>query len=120
MNKLLSCFGFWLALALVGWHVPGARGQSQQEMNAQARQDFAAADATLNRIYKQVTSKLDAEAKAKLQEVQRAWIQFRDAEAAFQADREARGGSMAPLIYEGTRGRLTKARTEELRKLLRE
>ncbi len=50
---------------------------------------------------------------------QRAWVVFRNAEAALQMDVEARGGSMAPMIYEGTRARLTKVRIAELREFVK-
>jgi len=48
----------------------------------------------------------EAESKRKLKESQRAWIAFRDAEAAFAAD-QARGGSAAPTIRYGTMTELT-------------
>jgi len=59
----------------------------------------------------------EAESKQKLTESQRAWLAFRDAEAAFQADAD-RGGSMAPLIYSTTASDLTQAYIEALRKQL--
>jgi len=43
----------------------------------------------------------DAESKEKLKQIQRAWLAFRDAEAAFAAD-EARGGSMEPTLRYAT------------------
>ena len=63
---------------------------------------------------------LDEEAKERLKKSQRAWIAFRDAEAAFRADAEARGGSMWPLVHEGIRGALTKERVKMLREYLLE
>lgn len=89
--------------------------QSQAEMNQQAAGEFKKADAELNRVYARVLAELDDEGRAKLKAAQRAWVVFRDAEAAYQMDLEARGGSMAPLIYEGTRARLTRARTAQLK-----
>ena len=75
-----------------------ANAQSQAEMNRQAAKDFHKADAELNSAYAALMAKLpDAEGKEKLKESQRAWIAFRDAEAAFVAE-QARGGSMAPTI----------------------
>ncbi|PYI62415.1 MAG: hypothetical protein DMF07_13640 [Verrucomicrobia bacterium] len=44
--------------------------------------------------------------KQKLKESQRAWLAFRDAEAAFAAD-QLRGGSMAPTIRYETMAELT-------------
>ena len=74
------------------------RAQSQSEMNAQAARDAALADRELNKVYKQVLDTLDDEGAKLLKASQRAWIAFRDAEAASAAD-EARGGSMAPLLF---------------------
>ena len=107
-----------LIAALVAFPTSHANAQSQAEMNRQAAKDFHKADAELNSTYAALMAKLpDAESKQKLKESQRAWLAFRDAEAAFQADGE-RGGSMAPLIYSTTASELTQARIEALRKQL--
>lgn len=87
--------------------------QSQQEMNRQAEGDAAAADKKLNAAYKKVMADLDEEGQALLKASQRAWLAYRDAEAARVAD-EMRGGSAAPLLYAGTVARLTKERTKIL------
>jgi uncharacterized protein YecT (DUF1311 family) len=105
---------FFVFLALLAVLISPALGQSQSEMNQQARKDFEKADARLNSVYKKLLAELDAEGQAKLKAAQRAWIAFRDAEAAFQADLDARGGSLAPLIHEATAEDLTKKRTEQL------
>ena len=65
-------------------------------------------------------TKTDQQGLAKLTAAQRAWIAFRDAQAELEADMEARGGSLAPMIYAGVRAGLTKARTKELEKLLKD
>ena len=106
-----------LIAALVAFPPSHANAQSQPEMNRQAAKDFEKADAELNAVYKKVLSGLDAEGKKKFQASQRAWIAYRDAEAAFQADGE-RGGSMAPLVYSTTESELTGARIKALQKQL--
>ena len=84
-------------------------------MNAQARTEFAQADAELNKTYEALLKKLpDAEGKEKLKQSQRAWLAFRDAEAAFAAD-EARGGTMAPTLRYATMTELTEQRTKQLK-----
>ena len=118
--KTITRLAFCATLALIAIHPNAANAQNQQEMNQQAAQDFDAADSSLNKVYKQLTSKLDKESQTKLKMAQRAWVQFRDSEAQFDADLEARGGSMAPLIYDGTRARLTKIRITELQKVLKD
>ena len=91
--------------------------QSQQDMNRQAERDAARADNALNEVYKKLLTSQDAEGAKLLKESQRAWIAFRDAEAKFAAD-EARGGSMAPLLYAGTLARLTEERVKSLKEHL--
>lgn len=83
------------------------RAQSQAAMNAQARGEFLQADAELNKTHKALLTKLpDAGSKEKLEESQRAWLAFRDAEAAFAPD-QTRGGSMEPTIRYETMAKLT-------------
>src|SRR6266480_1505173 len=55
-------------------------GQTQAEMNAVSRSDFARADADLNKTYQSVLAKLgDPESKQKLKETQRACVTSGDA-----------------------------------------
>ena len=96
------------------------RAQSQQEMNQTAQREFAAADKALNQVYKQVLAAIDPEAQPKLKAAQRTWVQFRDADAEFHADLEARDGSMAPLVESGRKATLTKARVKELQQVLKD
>jgi uncharacterized protein YecT (DUF1311 family) len=92
--------------------------QTQAEMNATAREDFARADADLNKTYQAVLAKLpDAESKQKLKEKQRAWMASRDAEAA-RATNEANGGSMAPMLRYEALTHLTRERIKELEAML--
>jgi uncharacterized protein YecT (DUF1311 family) len=49
---------------------------------------------------------------------QKAWAAFRDAECAAQADEEARGGSMYPLIYIGCRTEMTREHILQLRPMV--
>jgi uncharacterized protein YecT (DUF1311 family) len=107
-----------LCLALIAATPVTLHAQSQQEMNAEAAESFKKADKELNEVYAKVLANLDEEAKENLKKSQRAWVAWRDAEAAFRADAEARGGSMWPLIHEGVRGRLTKERVKSLKELL--
>ena len=74
---------------LISLLIPVAQihAQTQAAMNAQARAEFVKADAELNKAYEALLTKVpDAEGKEKLKESQRAWLAFRDAEAAFAAD----------------------------------
>jgi len=92
-----------------------ANAQSQAEMNHQAAKDFHKADAELNSAYAALMAKLpDAESKRKLKESQRAWIAFRDAEAAFAAD-QFRGGSAAPVLRWTSMTETTEQRIKQLK-----
>ena len=92
--------------------------QTQSEMNEEAAQEFAKADADLNKTYKAVMSRMDDESRALLKASQKAWIVYRDAEAQFQSDLEARGGSIYPLTFLIHQTTLTEQRTAELKKIL--
>jgi uncharacterized protein YecT (DUF1311 family) len=114
-RKLTRVFAlvFWLLITVA--HV---QAQTQAAMNAQAREDFARADADLNKTYQAVLAKVrDTESKQKLRETQRAWIASRDAEAA-RAAGEADGGSMAPTLRYEKMTELTQERIKELKAML--
>lgn len=102
-----------LVLALAAFALP-VFAQTQAEMNQTAIDDYRKADKKLNVAYGQAKSALDEDAQEKLVAAQKAWITFRDAQAAFEADSQARGGTMAPLIFYTARTELTEARTTQL------
>ena len=87
-------------------------------MNREALRDFEVADAKLNKAYRElVAAGLEDEDKEELKAAQRLWVQFRDTEAKFEANLEARGGTMQPLLYHSKRTELTEARTAELERI---
>ena len=85
-----------------------------------ADNEFKAADAKLNAVYKRLMTKLDKQSQAKLKATQRLWIAFRDGEADFHADALYRGGSISPMDYSGTQRELTLKRTKELEQTLQD
>jgi uncharacterized protein YecT (DUF1311 family) len=94
--------------------------QTQAAMNAEARTEFVQADTELNKTYEALLKKLpDGQSKEKLKQSQRAWLTFRDAEAAFVAD-QTRGGSMPPTIRYETMAELTQQRIKQLKTRLTE
>tara|TARA_B100000963_G_C22511132_1_gene618408 strand:+ start:610 stop:972 length:363 start_codon:yes stop_codon:yes gene_type:complete len=94
--------------------------QSQQEMNSQARESFKMADAELNAVYKKVIALLpDEKAITLLRKAQRAWVIFRDADAASHAD-AMRDGSAAPLLFYGQQTQLTRSRIKNLQRYLKD
>ena len=88
-------------------------------MNICADKEFKAADAALNRAYNQLSAKLDEGERARLKEVELAWLKYRDAECEFEAS-FYEGGSMQPLIYSTCLTHVTKTRTAEIRTQLKE
>ena len=101
--------------------------QYQAEMNLCAVRDFEAQDTELNRVWaEQIAAAREADREINrefdqrpteeemLRRAQRAWITFRDAHCTVEGYREARGGSMEPMVYEGCRARLTEERIAQL------
>ena len=101
--------------------------QYQAEMNLCALRDFEAQDAELNRVWGEVIAAareadrgIDREydnrptEEEMLRRAQRAWIAFRDAHCTVEGYREARGGSMETMVYEGCRAALTRERIQQL------
>jgi len=71
------------------------------------------AEAGMNAAYRSLSAKLDQRGQQKLRAAQGAWLKFRAAEAAYQAD-DARDGTLAPLIAASVQADLTEARRKEL------
>jgi uncharacterized protein YecT (DUF1311 family) len=71
------------------------------------------AEAGMDAAYQKLRAGLDERGRAKLHAAQQAWLKFRAAEAAYQAD-AARDGTLAPLIAASVQADLTEARGKEL------
>jgi uncharacterized protein YecT (DUF1311 family) len=96
---------------------------AQSEMNRCADLDARQADADLNRVYRELLSKLksDDNATKKLRAAQRAWLAFKDAhlqELYPVKDKQAEYGSMYPMCYAQVATAMTKQRTVQLRRML--
>jgi uncharacterized protein YecT (DUF1311 family) len=86
-------------------------------MRSCENQRYERAQKALDAAYDELMKKLDDTGKAKLRSAQSAWLQFRQADADFEAD-TARGGTLAPLIKITVMADLTEARAAELKKAL--
>jgi uncharacterized protein YecT (DUF1311 family) len=86
---------------------------SQAEATACAGKEYRAADAELNRVYKQLMSKLDAGQQGFLKKAEAAWINYRNANCDYE-DSFYAGGTMRPMITAFCMARVTRARTAEL------
>jgi uncharacterized protein YecT (DUF1311 family) len=98
---------------------PCANAQSQLEMNICAGNEYKAADATLNQVYKQLMAILDDDEKLQLKEVENTWIKYRDTNCEFVAD-QYKGGSMRPMVQGYCLADMTKRRTAEIREQIKE
>jgi uncharacterized protein YecT (DUF1311 family) len=79
------------------------------------------ANAELDKVYKQLMAKLEAEQQKSLKEAQRAWIKWRDAEADIIARLGgAVGGSAMRLDYANAQEKLIKDRTDVLKGYLKD
>ena len=98
---------------------PCANAQSQAEMTICWGNQYKAADAKLNQVYRQFTAKLDDEEKAQLKTAQTAWLKYRDTNCEFVAD-QYKGGTMRPMIAAICLTDVTDNRTKELTAQMKE
>lgn len=91
------------------------KAQTQADLNACAIGAFKRADADLNRLYKQIIARLQGDdgVRERLVDAQRKWLQFRDAECAFQTVRTV-GGSIQPTQVNSCLADQTQARVIQL------
>lgn len=87
--------------------------ETQMALNICSYREYQAADAELNRVYRQVLAR-NARFATSIRAAQRAWIVFRDKECAIPA-LQYQGGSIAPLEINTCNADLTRERTQHLR-----
>ena len=97
----------------------GAFAQTQAQMTQKAIDEFNKVDAQLKATYERALKDLDADARAKLESAERAWIAYRDAEAEFEANNLAGNGTMMTQIRYSVRTELTHARIEQLKEAVK-
>lgn len=89
---------------------------NQASMNQCASQEYKALDAELNTQYNAQMGYLKTPARKKaLQDAQKKWIAFRDADCQYQAGKREEGGSMWPLVQAQCLSAQTKVRVEQLK-----
>jgi uncharacterized protein YecT (DUF1311 family) len=91
-----------------------ARAQTTEEMVADLSEQMRTADAEMNSVYSQLLEKQDADGKELLKKAQRAWVEFRDAEAASLAGAQ-RGGREAGIQLLAAKVALIQDRIEDLK-----
>lgn len=84
---------------------------NQNAMNQCISNEYKNSDAELNKLYKEISHRLNdnADALKALRNSQRAWISFRDAECDFAAI-NTQGGSIHSMLITSCRNELTQAR----------
>lgn len=88
---------------------------TQTELNQCAGANYEAADAALNKLYRQsLAGQADAASKRRLSEAERAWIAYRDRECAFEAGPQQGGGSIWPMEMSNCLENVTVERLHEL------
>jgi uncharacterized protein YecT (DUF1311 family) len=92
------------------------RERTQLELNQCARQQFLSSDNHLNKVYQQALDSLTPQQQKRLRAEQRLWLQARDPDCKSEANNEAFGGSIWPMLYELCRADKTDLRIRELRK----
>ncbi|MEY2529775.1 MAG: hypothetical protein QOJ05_1865 [Verrucomicrobiota bacterium] len=122
MRTRTRIFATSIALVIAATPLTASYGQDPNfkppGTEEQAAVDSANAD--LDKVYKQLMSKLDAEQQKSLKEAQRAWIKWRDAEADIIARvGGAVGGSAMRVDYANAQAKLIKERTVVLRGYLK-
>jgi uncharacterized protein YecT (DUF1311 family) len=94
---------------------PCANAQTTVEMRDCAGREYKKADDELNRVYRQLMSKLDDEGhKGALRSAQQAWIKYRDANCDFESYLN-RGGTIEPVVRYNCMSSMTESRTKDLR-----
>jgi uncharacterized protein YecT (DUF1311 family) len=89
---------------------------TQASMNQCASKEYAALDADLNVQYKAQMSYLTNPVQKKaLQDAQKKWIAFRDADCLYQVGKRQDGGSIWPLAQAQCLSAQTKVRVEQLK-----
>ncbi|MBC5993754.1 lysozyme inhibitor LprI family protein [Pontibacter cellulosilyticus] len=93
--------------------------QTQLEMNICAAEDFKRVDAELNKVYKEIVSKLEPNSKGLMVKAQKSWLVVRDNHCGLY-EQFYQGGSIMPLMLYTCKTELTQNRIKELRMILRE
>lgn len=91
--------------------------QSQLALNTCAARDYEREDARLNRNYRELVAKLDAERKSQLKEVQLAWIKFRDLQCEYDST-QYQGGTIYSLVHSACLLQMTKQRNKDLKAMI--
>jgi len=113
----MMCIALSLSQLAIAAEDPCALGaHNQADINQCSVQRYKAADALLNRTYREVIASLNKGQLDKLKEAQRAWITYRDANCESQAF-DYLNGSLYTSIQTNCLAEMTELRTSELQRV---
>lgn len=116
MRYMMIALGMLMALGIGCSAQAEDCDANQAAMNQCASKQYVALDAELNKQYKAQMSYLTtAERKKALQDAQKKWIAFRDADCQYQVGKREDGGSMWPLSQAQCLAEQTRVRVEQLK-----
>jgi uncharacterized protein YecT (DUF1311 family) len=116
MRYMMIALGMFMALGIGCSAQAEDCDASQASMNQCASKEYAALDAELNTQYKTQMAYLTTPAHKKaLQDAQKQWIAFRDADCAYQVGKREQGGSLWPLAQAQCLSAQTRVRVEQLK-----
>jgi uncharacterized protein YecT (DUF1311 family) len=91
------------------------KGETTAEMKQCAAKEYKQADDELNRVYRQLLSKLDDEGhRSALKTAQQAWLKYRDSNCDFESYLN-RGGSIYSVVVTDCMTSMTISRTKEMK-----
>ncbi len=94
-----------------------ARAETQRQLTACAYQDFEHAQAAHAAVLRELSARLDPARRTLLRTAQKDWLTYRTATCGFEAS-AVRGSSAEPMVRLHCQTRLTRERTQELRRQL--
>jgi uncharacterized protein YecT (DUF1311 family) len=116
MRFMMIAVGMFMALGIGCSAQAEECDATQASMNQCASKEYAALDADLNKQYKAQMAYLTNPAQKKaLQDAQKKWIAFRDADCQYQVGKREEGGSLWPLSQAQCLSAQTKVRVEQLK-----
>jgi uncharacterized protein YecT (DUF1311 family) len=124
--KIVS-LGVLLLVAVSGGNLRGQKpndpcvnGETTYEMKQCAAKQYRQADDELNKVYRQLMSKLDDEGhKTALKTAQQAWLKYRDTNCDFESYLN-RGGSIYSVVVTSCMTSMTTARTKEMKEEIKQ
>ncbi|MDR3054224.1 MAG: lysozyme inhibitor LprI family protein [Zoogloeaceae bacterium] len=106
-------YAFWLGANHIVWAEDCSKYEKQTDLTRCYADEYKAVDRELDRVYASYRSSLDDTHKESLENVQIAWIKYRDLSCHFQSS-SAKGGSAYQMIINICLADKTRARIKEI------